>query len=184
MNCILYLTLSIAVMIAGSISDRFGRREVILFSLYVSALSTVICVLVANYATLVLSRALIGFSIGFNLALCCILIAEQVSSKQVSEDIILITSLVYTVGGVWSAILGYLVLDQLGWRIFILLTSLPLFIPPILLLHFYFGGNPTDQASEDGIGSVEVEVEAEQNKIVAPNFITRSIKISLYTLQL
>ena len=39
-------------------------------------------------------------------------------------------------GGGWIALIAYALLDQLGWRIFILVTSIPLFIPPIIILHF------------------------------------------------
>ena len=66
MDCILYITLAIALVISGSLSDWFGRRELLLFSLYLSVLSSVLCAIVADYNSLLLSRALIGVSIGLS----------------------------------------------------------------------------------------------------------------------
>ena len=42
----------------------------------------------------------------------------------------------WNIGGGWCGILGYLFLERLGWRWFVLLTSLPLFIPPIIAFQF------------------------------------------------
>ena len=39
------------------------------------------------------------------------------------------------IGAGWVGILGYLVLGSLNWRFFIVLTSVPFFIPAIILLH-------------------------------------------------
>ncbi|KAL5266551.1 hypothetical protein ACHWQZ_G003804 [Mnemiopsis leidyi] len=41
----------------------------------------------------------------------------------------------FTLGGGWIAVLGYLLLGKIGWRYFIVCSSLPVFLPPIFLLH-------------------------------------------------
>ena len=76
----------IALVVADRISGTFGRRNVILFSLYTSVLSTVLFAAVASYETLLLSRANIGFCVGLNFALHCEMIAQLISSKTVLED--------------------------------------------------------------------------------------------------
>ncbi|XP_063687105.1 multidrug resistance protein MdtL-like [Bolinopsis microptera] len=174
LDCILYLTLTISITISGHLSDRFGRRELSLLSLYLSIVSTVVCAVVANYATLLLSRALIGFCVGLNLSIHTVLIAELVSSKLILADIMLIASLVYTAGGIWCAFLAYLLLEVLGWRTFILFTSLPIFVPPIFMLHFCL--NKTDaQQAQDLTTNSDSDTE---EKI--PNFVARTTKLGLY----
>ena len=37
----------------------------------------------------------------------------------------------------WIGVLSYLVLERVGWRIFILITSLPFFFPQLILLQFF-----------------------------------------------
>ena len=138
LDCILYITLAIALVISGPLSDWFGRRELMLFSLYLSGLSTVVCAIVANYYSLLLSRALIGIGIGLSCSTNEVMIGELASKKAILNDILMISTIMYAIGGVWSAGLGYLLLDLIDWRIFILLTSIPIFLPPIFMLHLSY----------------------------------------------
>ena len=137
-------------------------------------MSTVVCAVVANYATLLLSRALIGFCVGLNLSIHTVMIAELVSSKLILADIMLIASLAYTAGGIWCAFLGYLLLEILGWRTFILLTSLPIFVLPIFMLHFCLN-KTDDQQAQDLTANSDSDTE---EKI--PNFVARTTKLGLY----
>ena len=41
-----------------------------------------------------------------------------------------------TVAGGWIGVWSYLILEKVGWRVFILLTSLPFFFPQLILLQF------------------------------------------------
>ena len=56
------------------------------------------------------------------------------------------------------SVLGYLTLDKLGWRVFVVLTSLPVFIPPIIILHFFIF--PEQEESEEDEVDAESEVIA------------------------
>ena len=103
--------------------------------------------------------------------------AELISTKKILDEILMISCLMYSAGGVWSAILGYLLLDVVGWRIFILLTSLPFFIPPICMLHFCI---------EEKSGPKTGQIEDEENQTVkketvtVPNFVARTTKLGLF----
>ena len=109
-----------------------------LFSLYVSILVTTLSAVVPNYYTLLLARALIGVCVGLNSSTINVYFAENVSSKEVYKFGTLTSDLVFAAGGGWVAILAFLILRRCGWRIFVVCTSLPVFLPPIFLLHFYF----------------------------------------------
>ena len=100
LDCILYITLTIALVISGPLSDWFGRRELLLFSLYLSVLSSVLCAIVADYYSLLLSRALIGICIGLGFSTCFVMLAELASKKAILHDILMITSITYGIGGV------------------------------------------------------------------------------------
>ena len=93
LDCILYITLAVALVFSGHLSDWFGRRELLLFSLYLSVLSTVICAIVADYYSLLLSRALIGICIGLGFSTCFVMLAELASKKAILHDILMITSI-------------------------------------------------------------------------------------------
>ena len=148
-----------------------------LFSLYLSAASTVVCAIVANYTTLLLSRALIGFAVGLKFTVHFVMIAELISNKAILDEIVFISFMMYTVGGMWSAVLGYLLLDVVGWRIFILLTSLPFFIPPIFMVHLCFAGNSGPQVEE--IETEQIQI-VQKETVTIPNFVARTTKLGIY----
>ena len=143
-----------------------------LISLYLSSISTIVFAIVANYIELLLSRALLWFSIGLNFAVHCVMIAQLISNKAFLDDIVIISSLMYSVGGAWfTSVLGYLLLDVVGWRIFILLTSLPFFIPPIIMLHLCFAGK-----SGANVEQIEIETVPLPKSI----FVARTTKLGVY----
>ena len=144
-----------------------------LFSLYLSVLSTLVCAIVADYYSLLLSRALVGICIGLGSSTIYVMIAELASEKAILNDLLMISAVMYAIGGVWSAGLGYLLLDLTNWRIFILLTSRPLFIPPIFMLHFSYL-ETSEQPDEQNQGIPEGTID------VPPNFIARTIKLGLF----
>ena len=61
--------------------------------------------------------------------------AEHVSDRSHYAFGTFLTSFVFSAGGGWVALLGYFLLDSVGWRAFVLCTSMPLFVPPIIILH-------------------------------------------------
>ena len=143
----------------------------ILTSLYLSALSTIICAIVANYTTLLLSRALLGFCCGLRCSTLYVWAAELVSSEEMTAKILLVTGIMFHMGGMWSSVLGYLLLERVGWRTFLLFSSLPVIIPPIFMLHFCFTKK---------VGS---QIEVDQNKkevTTVPNFAARTAKLGLF----
>ena len=135
---VIYVFQGIAVLSAVKLASWFGERAVVLYSLYSSIVFTILCAIVPNYFTLLFSRALIGIGCGLNASLIGVLCVKNISSKNILPKFsFLHASLAFTLGATWASLLGWLLLDHLGWRIFVLLTSIPLFIPPIFILHCY-----------------------------------------------
>ena len=185
---ILYLCWSFAVMMSVPISKRFGDKFTLLLSLYLSIGFAVLCAMVPNYYTLLLSRALTGICGGLNASTIGIILAKRLSSKKVLNlSSFLQSGLAMPVGGAWVSILGWLLLDRLNWRIFVLLTSVPLFVPPIIIIHSCIIEKPEDDEQEKGESGVKnntfiTETDELLNKKPqnVPNFIARVIKSSLF----
>ena len=134
---ILYVFFAASVMTTIPLSRKFGERNVLLLSLYTSILFAVLCALVPNYWTLLVSRALIGICVGLNMATVGVFTSKHASSEQVANATAFVTgSVALTFGSGWISILGWLLLDKIDWRNFVLVTSIPIFVPPILMLHF------------------------------------------------
>ena len=162
---------------------RLGGKETILLSLYGCSISTIAGVVIGDYYTLLLSRFLIGAFSGLNMAVHCIFMSERMSSKQIFETSLLCLNLVFTFGGVWIPTLGYFLLDVVGWRFFVLLTSFPVFFPAILLLHFCVAG-PLETSPDEEQEAVSEKIDSEgmdsEDVIEVPNFIARLCKISIF----
>ena len=69
------------------------------------------------------------------------------------------------------AVMGYLVFDTLGWRVFIVITTMPVLVLSIFILHFYLPSKG-EEGSED-------EVDTKSEKIVSDVF-GRTLKASIF----
>ena len=145
---ILYLCLALSYFVLPAIKNMVKRRVALLASLYTSIIATVICSLVPNYVTLIVSRALLGFCIGLKMSISWLYFAEEVSSYDMYNVGNLSGLFAFTLGGGWVAVLGYFLLSEIGWRYFIVCTSVPIFLPPIFILHCVL----TDEPTEENVG--------------------------------
>ena len=99
-----------------------------------------------------------------NLTSSGLLFANGASCQKVYLQGTFVWVIAMAIGSAWVGVLGYFVLGYLSWREFVLLTSIPLFVPPILLLHF--------SVTEDVQGNSEAIEESqgilESNATAAP----------------
>jgi len=72
----LTLTATLAMMISGPLSDRFGRRPVLLWAAVLFALSAVASALAPNFGSLVVARMIGGLGVGAALIIAPMYIAE------------------------------------------------------------------------------------------------------------
>ena len=189
---VLYFSCAIAVTISGPILKRFGEKLTIISSLYLSILFVILCAVVPNYYTLVASRALTGICVGLNICIVGIYLAKNISTKEIlTQSLFLSDAFALPIGGAWVSFLGWLLLDYINWRIFVLLTSVPLFVPPILIIHIFMtkkqeevslGDSDKLKCSAANDKSIPTENEGlmENQRYSIPNFYTRVFKSSLF----
>jgi len=72
----LTLTATLAMMVSGPLSDRFGRRPILKVAALLFAVSAVVSAIAPTYITLVLARMLGGFGVGAALIIAPMYIAE------------------------------------------------------------------------------------------------------------
>jgi sugar porter (SP) family MFS transporter len=72
----LTLTATIAMMVSGPLSDRIGRRRVLVYAAILYAVSAVSSALAPNFETLVIARMIGGFGVGASLIVAPMYIAE------------------------------------------------------------------------------------------------------------
>lgn len=129
----LYVFLALSVCASGAIVRKLGLRRTIYLSQYLSAASIVFCSVFPDYYTLVLSRALIGLSAGQNYCLIGLYLARNMSAETWVTGSFVI-NVAYAAGSMWAPFIGFLALERLGWRLFIITASLPMLVLPTVLL--------------------------------------------------
>ena len=172
LGIILYLCLGLSYFILPVIKGKVGKKTALLASLYISILATLLCSLVPNYWTLLASRALLGFCVGLNMAMTGAYFVDEISNYDMFNIGKLSGMFAFTIGGGWVAVLGYLLLGKIGWRYFIVCTSVPVFLPPIFLLHCVL----TERTEEE---RALLQHEDEDEEVVITGFWGRLIKGSL-----
>ena len=165
----LYLALLISSVATKYLITILDRRKIMLVSLYAVVVVTVLCAVVPNYSTLLVSRILIGLGVGVNITALGIYVAEMVVDRKMYVLTMSCSATATSVGGAWIGILAYFVLERLGWRVFIVLTSLPFFLPQIIILQFILPDSQIQEKSSSESTSVEescdkIEEEANANQ--------------------
>lgn len=142
----LTLTATLAMMVAGPLSDKYGRRSMLKIAAVLYAISAICSALAPNFIALVIARMLGGFGVGASLILAPMYIAEiapaNVRGRLVSFNqlnIVIGISLAFFTnylilkfgqsGAPWATALG---LDIYNWRWMLGLETLPAIL--------YFGG--------------------------------------------
>jgi SP family arabinose:H+ symporter-like MFS transporter len=135
----LTLTATLAMMIAGPLSDRFGRRPVLKAAALLFTLSAIASAVAPDYLTLVIARMLGGFGVGAALIIAPMYIAEiapaEVRGRMVSFNqlnIVIGISLAYfsnflilSLGQSDLAWAQSLHLDEWSWRWMLGIEALP-----------------------------------------------------------
>ena len=169
----LYLSLSISIILSILLANVLGRRPTIIVALYLSVIVSIVAAVVPNYATLLLSRIAMGVSVGMNITPISIYMAEICPDKAFLSFAITVNSLAYSFGGGWAGALGYILLEPLGWRWFMLVSSLPLFIPAIVAFHFWLPRTGLNKESRE----TETVDQISTSKM---SMNLRIVKIALY----
>ena len=137
--------------------------------MYTTILATILSAAVPNYWVLLLSRSVRGFSIGLNFSIISVFFATEISSYSLYNVCSFSSVVLFAVGAGWSAILGYLLLGSLGWRVLVVCASVPVFIPPIIILHFFLKTSSEERSANS----------SEEEVIEVRNFKCRVFKGSV-----
>ena len=175
----LYISAAVFSIFTIPFLKKYPRRPIILFSLYLSILATIFCAVVASFVTLLISRLLIGFTIAISMSPLSVYISEISPNKKFYVQATLSASIGWIVGGGWCGVLGYLFLEKLGWRLFLLLTSIPVFLPPLLAFQFFLP--ETKESSAECLNRNECALE-EAVKTPKLAMISRILKLQLFNM--
>ncbi|TPW26190.1 MFS transporter [Pararhizobium mangrovi] len=109
-------TLAFALLVSGPVSDRFGRKPMIVVSLMISALLTVATALAPSFGWLVAARVLVGISLSGVQAVGMAYLAEEMRPDAFGRAFGLFIG-GNVVGGMAGRLGMSLAVDYVDWRI-------------------------------------------------------------------
>ena len=172
----------IGALIFGLLADRYGRRDMLFFTMVITGIGSLYTVFVGDYLNFIIARAITGVGVGADLALVNIYISELAPSSQRVKY----ASLIFipaTIGITLSAWLGlYLTTPpvgfpsglffalgtpnfQIGWRILYGIGSLLTFVG--IFLRFDLPESPRWLLSQGRLSEAERIVSKMERKALA-----------------
>lgn len=125
--------LAMGAMVAGPLADRFGRRIVIICSVFFFGICTLITALSQNVDQMMLFRFLTGLGMGAAMPNVGTLVAEY-SPERKRAFIITVVFCGFTFGAAGGGFAASWLIPNVGWHAVLILGGLlPLIIVPVLL---------------------------------------------------
>nr|WP_229429205.1 MFS transporter [Massilia sp. ST3] len=109
-------TLAVALLASSSVAERFGRKTVMVASMYSGAALTLLCAFTADYAQLVGARALLGLMLGGLPAVAMAYLSDEIEPTSLGLSMGMYIS-GSAFGGMSGRVLSALVSDFVSWRI-------------------------------------------------------------------
>ena len=111
-------------LVGTPLSDRFGRKKIILWSSALFVFSAFVLSWAPNPATLIIGRLLVGFAIGASSGTVPLYIAELAPPKS-RGALVTINQFAITIGILVAFLVGYAFVDSEGWRWMFGLSAIP-----------------------------------------------------------
>lgn len=109
------LALGFSLLVYGPLSDAVGRRVIIFSSLLVSLLATFSLAFAPNFSTLLVLRAVQGFSLGGLPAVALAYMAEEFSKPALAKAVGIYIG-ANSLGGISGRLVAGFTADALGWQ--------------------------------------------------------------------
>lgn len=127
------LALGLSLLIYGPLSDALGRRVIIFSSLLVSLVVTFSLAFAPNFSTLLVLRAVQGFSLGGLSAVALAYMAEEFSKPALAKAVGIYIG-ANSLGGIGGRLVAGFTADALGWQASFLASGLLSLVCILLVL--------------------------------------------------
>ena len=121
----------IGAALSGALSDRFGRRTVVLYTLLIYSIGSFLCGIADNYWMMIIFRFITGFGLGGELPAASTLVSELSPLKSRGRNVIILESF-WAWGWILASMVAYLVIPAYGWRMAFFIGAVPALFAAIL----------------------------------------------------
>lgn len=114
---------AIATLVYGPLSDRFGRRPVVIAGLVIFVIGSVFCVTAASIGSLIIARIVQSAGAAAGMVLARAIVRDLYDREQAASAIAYLT-MAMVVAPMISPAIGALLIDQFGWRAIFVATTI------------------------------------------------------------
>ena len=126
--------MALGAVLAGTIADRFGRKNVFAATVILYSVATGLCALAWSYESLLVFRFFVGFGLGGELPVAATLMSEYAPSQLRGRFIVLLESF-WGVGWLVAALISYLLIPKFGWHVAFIIGAMPALYVFLIRLH-------------------------------------------------
>jgi len=126
---------AIALLVHGPLSDKFGRRPIVLVGVAIYVFASVLCVVATSIWIVILGRILQGVGAAAGFALGRAIVRDLYEREKAASMLGYITMGFSTVPMI-APLIGGLISDYLGWRLIFVFVAIVTFV---LLVFVWFG---------------------------------------------
>jgi putative MFS transporter len=121
----------VGAALSGAMSDRIGRRAVILSTLLIYSIGSFLCGISTEYWMLIVFRFLTGFGLGGELPAASTLVSELSPLKSRGRNVVILESF-WAWGWIAASLVAYLVIPEYGWRAAFFVGAVPALFAALL----------------------------------------------------
>ena len=125
------LGMGLGAALSGMAADKWGRRNVILFTLVLYGIASGLSGFAVNFPMLLVLRFLTGFGLGGELPAASTLVSEFSPARTRGRNVIILESF-WAWGWIAAALVAYLLIPVYGWRIAFWLGAVPALFAAVL----------------------------------------------------
>lgn len=125
------LGMAVGAALSGKLSDRWGRRTVIVSTLLIFSVGSALCSFSNSYEMLLVFRFITGLGLGGELPAATTLISELSPLKKRGRNVIILESF-WAWGWIAAAFVAYLAIPLYGWRVAFLVGAAPALFAALL----------------------------------------------------
>ncbi|PQD95274.1 MFS transporter [Pradoshia eiseniae] len=121
---VFFIFMAIGILILGPMSDKYGRKPVLIASISISLIFSAACAFAPNILLLILARGASAFGAGGMVAISTALIRDSYEGKAMSK-VLSVTQAFMLIAPMLAPVLGALILEVADWKMtFIVLAAL------------------------------------------------------------
>ena len=159
-----FLSLAIGQLISGPLSDRFGRRPIIILGSLIYSIGAFCCLYMSDIRLLVLSRMIQGIGAAACLSVGRTIISDSYERSKAAEKMSTVTAVMVIIP-ILCFIFGGIFADLIGWRFNFFVLSIVGLIVFISMIFFLHETNQNKIQHFDLIGSFKVYLMLFKNKV-------------------